>query len=318
MGFSFKKAVGGGVSGALFGGAVGGVPGAIIGAGAGGLLNGLFGGGDPTTVSQGPLETPEQAIARQQLLKFAQSGTYGGYTAGANYNAPLGDFTPTSQESLGLGKLNDLLLAGRPDVFNQGQQALSDLLSPTSRFDPYSSTGEFAPFLAASNREFGVDQNTLKRNLSMQGNLFSTDTARQFSDLTAQHGEQVNSKLASLYSDYINQKINAIPEAANYAQAGQNLDLGLVGASQQYGSLSRLLNTQGDQASYQDFLRKQTELKDPLNALTSISGQNVPFGPSSVTLPATQGPFDSILNLLAQFGGQYAGAKAGAKASAKV
>lgn len=313
MGFSFGKIAP--IAGTIGGGILGNMllpgAGAFIGAGAGGMLGNLFNKQDPTTVTQGPLETPEQAIARRELLKFATTGSYGGYTAGQGYTGSLGNFAPTGQEALGLGKLNDLLLAGHPDIFNAGVSNLNELLSPTSRFDPYSTTGEFSPFLAASNREFGLATDQLKRNLSMQGNLFSTDTARQFKDLTAQHGESINSKLASLYSDYINRKTAAIPVALQAGQDQQNLDLGLVGASQQYGGLSRLLGNQEAQAQYQEFLRKRNELLNPINSLATVAGSNVPFGASSVTLPGGPNPFDNVLNLLAQFGGQYLGAKGG-------
>src|SRR5262245_48012734 len=107
-----------------------------------GVINHALGGNGYDTVSQGPLETPEQRAARQLLLNYAKNGRIGDITAGEDIGLPTGSYDMTGLEKTGLNNLQSLIAGGIPSQFAVGDSALNDLLDTSEAgldrmFNPY-------------------------------------------------------------------------------------------------------------------------------------------------------------------------------------
>ncbi len=296
MGFNLGGGLSGAGSGALAGAAFG--PAGIgIGAVAGGLLGGLGGNGQ---TSQVPLETPEQLAARQKLMKFANTGTFGNFTAGANVPLGYGDFNTTGAENQGLSSLQQLLSGGIPSQYKMGDQALQDLLQT----NPAAIQAQFDPFKAQVQRQINQSVTDQKRNAGYAGNLYSTDAIRNLGDIQAKGNETLTAQLASLTNDALNRRLQAIPLAYQSAQAQQDSQLKNIQASQTYGDLTRQLNDASIKARDAELLRRRQELQLPIQAAQTVAGGQTQFGVPSVSNPS---PYQGVLNLASQLGGQYLG-----------
>lgn len=235
-----------------------------------------------TTQSQVPLETSEQAAARQRLLKFSETGEYGAFKAGTPYGGPLGDFSMSEAERIGQSKLANFVAGGRPEIFDAGAGTLREFLS-TDRFDPLAPGGEYAPFKAQVERELQDATTATKRDLAYQGKLYSSEAGKRIGDVQARGQEQLSSKLAELSDKFVQRKLSAIPLAFDAANQEQALNLIPIEASQQYGGLSRQLGDAAAKSKLAEFIRQRQELLLPLNALNSVAGQNAQFGIPEVT-----------------------------------
>lgn len=264
------------------------------------------------TINQQVMETPEQRAARLRLSNFSSTGTYDfgngkSFTAGTGYGGDLGDFSMTPTEQAAQSRLSTLLASGRPDIYSAGEKTLTNLLSG-DQFDPYSATGEFAPFKDAVLKETAAASGRAKNAAAFSGNLYSSNTGKNLTNLQGDANNQLMSKLAQLFSNYTNQKISAIPQALNYAATGQALDMAPIEAGYQYGGLSRNLNTAQDQAKYQEFQRQRQELQLPIQTAGTLAGTNPQFGVPSITTQ-TPSPWMDLLKLAVQGGAAYMGAK---------
>lgn len=263
-------------------------------------IGGLF--GKKKTVSQVPMETPEQAAARRMLTQFAQTGKFGDYTAGQDLGIPTGDYSQTPYEQQGLSSLSQLLSSGIPDQYKLGDAALRDLIDTS----PAAIEQQFSPFKTQVERQIRDSNTELKRNAGFTGNLYSTDTVRRLGDIEARGNETLTSKLADLTDAALQRKASLIPVAYQGGQAQEALNMGRINASQQYGALPRTLNNADLQAQYQEALRRRSELQQPIDAAKSVAGTGVNYGVPSVTTNQSS-PFQSVLDLAANIGGQYAG-----------
>lgn len=272
-----------------------------------------FGGKKSSSVSQSPLETPEQAEARRKLLAFSETGKLGDYQAGKAYTGSLGDFGISALETSGLNQIGKNLNSGPGALATLGTGALTDLLG-TDKYNPLNQTGMIKGL--TDNIDYNTKQATdaAKRSAGYAGNLYSTDAVRNLGNVQAQGNNAKSTTLANLYSQYVQQKFSAIPQAFD-AQTSMNAK------SQQdlqnafsYGGLPRSLNTARDQAQYAEFQRQQQEKQGQVGALTSVSGTPSNFGVPSVSIPQAN-PWADVVGLLAQFGGQYYGSKMSAGGS---
>lgn len=261
-------------------------------AGAGGLIGAtlvdqLFGKKGSSTVTQVPLETEEQRKARQRLLGFSETGQTGTYDANARY-------APGGLETDAGGRLAKLLQSGMPELFGAGSDALKGFLT-TDQYDPFSPTGEYSSFKTQALREADESRARLKREGAISGSIFSNDFSRSLGDLEAQTTNTLQSKLAQLYDTYTQRKLSAIPLAFQAGQAGEGIDLGRISAGYAAGN-----------TDYQRFLNEQQAKAGQVDALKSVAGTNTPFGVPSVTVPQ-ESPWQNVLKLLAQYGGQAFG-----------
>jgi len=243
-----------------------------------------------STVDQVPLETPEQAAARKGLLNFAQTGTYGNYTAGTPYEGSLGDFGISALEQSGLD-----FLGGRT---GSGDATLNDLLT-TDKYDPLKQGGVYDQLRGRIQRGTREATDAYKRSSAFSGNLYSTDANRGLADVQARGAENEAVTMASLFDNYVGRKLSAAP-------VQEGIIRGRTQDAFTYGGLPRSLNNQEAQAQYAEFQRQRGEKQGQIGALSSVAGQNANFGVPSVSIP-NDNPWMSVMNLLAQFGGKAVG-----------
>lgn len=282
------------------------IGGTVVGGPIGLLASKAFGGSGSSNVTQVPLEDPTQAAARNNLLKFSQTGTMGNYTAGTPYTGSLGDFGVTSLENAGLGQIGSRLTAGPSALNTAGTSSLLDLLN-TDKFNPLNQTGMVSGLTGAIDYNTKLATDAAKRDAGYTGNLYSTDAVRNLGNVEAQGANTKATTLANLYSQYMSQKLGAIPQAFAADQQNQTNQRANVDQAMTYGGLTRNLNTAEDQANYSEFQRQQQEKQGQVTAATNLAGSNVPYGVPSVSVP-NNNPWTQVLSLLAQFGGKAAGA----------
>lgn len=276
-----------------------------IASGFGGGISGLFGLADALKAKQGtqtqvPLETPEQKAAREKLLGFANTGTFGNFTAGQDLNLGYGDYNPTAIENQGLSSLQGLLNAGIPSQFNLGDQALQDLLSTS----PDQINAQFEPFKAQVQRSINESNTALKRGAGFAGNLYSTDTIRNLGDIQARGNETLAAQLAGLTNEALNRRLQAIPLAYQSGQAQENIAQNRLASAFNYGGLVRQLNDAKIKARDAELLRRRSELGLPIDAAKTVAGQNANFGIPSIPYQQPS-PLMDILGLVANLGGRF-------------
>lgn len=300
----------------LTGGALAGVTGgASLLPGASGAISGLLGGSKTTT--QVPLQTPQQIAAQNALLAYGQTGTApDGFVAGAEVPLGYGDFNTTTAEDQGLSSLQSLLSSGIPSQYKLGDTALANILNPKTAADGVQA--QFQPFAAQTQRTIDASQAALKRSAGFAGSLYSTGTVKNLGDIQAQGNNTLTAQLASLTNDALNRQEQAIPLAYQSAQDQQNATLANINASQQYGDLTRSLNSASIQARDTELLRRRSELQQPIQALESVAGDSAQFGVPSVTTS----PYQQLLGLAGTVGGTalgtYLGGPAGGAVGGKV
>ena len=255
--------------------------------------------GKKKKTSQVPLETPEQRAARQALLGFSQTGQFGDFQAGSEVPLGYGDFGATGIEQTGLSNLQNLLQSGIPDQFRMGDQALQDLLQTS----PQAIQSQFDPFKTQVERQIRDSNTALKRGAGFAGNLYSTNTIRGLGDIQARGNETLTAQLANLTNEALNRRLQAIPLAYQSGQAQEGINLGRINASQQYGDLTRQLNDASIKARDAELLRRRQELQLPIQAAQTVAGGAPPFGIPDIKTS----PFDDILGLAGQIGGNYLG-----------
>lgn len=241
-------------------------------------------------------ETPEQKAARAKLSGFAQTGTYGDFTAGAEVPLGYGDFNVTAPEKAGMSTLQQILNGGIPDQYRMGDAALQDLLQN----DPAKIAAQFDPFKAQTERQIAESDRTLKRSAGFAGSLYSTDTIRRLGDLQARGNETLTSQLANLTNSALDRKLSAIPLAYQSAESQQASGLQRVDASQRYGDLTRRLNDASIKARDAELLRRRQELQLPIQAAGAVMG-------SSYTPDVQTSPYQDLLGMVGQVGGNYLG-----------
>jgi hypothetical protein len=260
------------------------------------------------TVSQVPLETPEQRAARQALMGFANTGTFGQFTAGAEVPLNYGDYGITGLEQQGQTALQGLLKGGIPDQYKMGDTALQSFLTT----NPADIQAQFDPFKAQVQRQTAESDRSLKRGAGFAGNLYSTNTIRGLGDIQARGNETLTSQLANLTDSAAQRRLQAVPLAYQSAESQQNAKLQQISASQQYGALTRQLNDASLKARDAEILRRRQELQLPIQAAQSVAGTQAQFGVPSVTTS----PYADLLGMIGQIGGAAIGGAYGGPAGA--
>ena len=267
-----------------------------IGVGTGGLSEVARAlGTSDSTVTQGPMRTPEQVAAQQALLKYGQTGNIGGFTTGQQYTGSMGDFNMTDLEKMSQSQLTQLLTSGQNKTFGMGQTVLSDLLT-TDKYDPTKTGGVYDMLKGSLDRNITDATTAAKRTAGYTGNLYSKDAIRSYGDVAAKGAESKNTLLAGICQDYINKKLGAIPTAFSAGAQDQSMALDRIQAGYSGGSLERNLNTAEDQSRYQEWLRARGETGQQVQALSSVANANTQFGSPSVTVPGQNG-WEALLNI---------------------
>lgn len=271
-------------------------------AGAAGLANKFLMGGDGGSAEQVALETPEQRAARRALLAFSETGRFGDFQAGAEVPLGYGDYNMTGFEKEGLTGLQDLLKNSIPEQYRLSDDALRSFL------DPGALDAQFQPFKDATDRLKRDSQAALKRSAGYSGNLYSTDMVRSLGDIEARGNETLSSELARLTDSALSRRLAAVPLAMQSAQAKEGAALNRVAATQDYGSLTRRLNDKQIKDRDAELLRRRNELQLPIQAAITVAGSQSQFGVPKVETS----PYQELLAMAGQIGGQYLGSYAGA------
>ena len=265
------------------------------------MKGGLY---DKVTQDQVPLETPEQRAARIKLMEFANTGQFGDFKAGEQVPLGYGDYDVTGIEDRGLSSLQALLQSGDPAMFDAGDSAIRDLLNTSQE----GLEAQFNPFNTILDRSIRDSGDAFKRSAGFQGNLYSTATNRNLSDLQARGNESRAGELARLTNSALDRKLSATGMAYEAGKARENTALNRVQASQVYGGLTRRLNDEKIKARDAELIRRRQELGMPIQAAQTVAGQNANFGVPSVT---TNQPTElmELLKLLVGGGAMFAGAR---------
>ncbi len=264
--------------------------------------------GEQVTQEQVALETPEERAARRLRLKFAETGQIGDITAGEELGLPLGVFDPTDIETTALDRVRALLGAGGPEELDLGTSAIKRLLAATE-----TDIGEqFDPFKARTLREVQEAEDRLKRGAAFTGSLFGTQAIRGLGDIQARGSEVLAGKLAELVDRERQRRtettLATIPLASEIARTREDIELGRIGTGASLGGLERLLESARQDAERQEVLRRRGEVFSQLDVAGGITSPE--FGIPSVTTRVPS-PFENLINIVANVGGQVAAARAG-------
>lgn len=259
-------------------------------------LSGAFG---KKKKSQVPMEPAEVTEARRKLYRFADTGQFGDFKAGAEIPLGYGDYDATSYEQQGLSSLGQLLSSGIPEQFKLGDDAVRDLTATS----PEQIEALFNPYKTQVQRQIGESNKALKRGAGFAGNLYSTSTIQGLGDIHARGNETLAGKLAELTNQQYDRALNAAE--LGYRSAGMQEDImqNRIAASQQYGGLTRQLNDQRIKARDAELLRRRQELGLPIEAARSVLGSAPSYGIPSVEAS----PLNDLLGLVGQIGGNYLG-----------
>lgn len=269
-----------------------------------GLTKALRGNGYDTT-AQVPLETPEQRMARQMLLKYATSGQIGGITAGQDAGITPGDYSMTGTEQTGLGQLNDYITSALPEGYGMANESIRGLLdTSTSGLDAM-----FSPFKAIAEREQREAESSAKRSAASFGNLYSTDTVRRLGDVSAKTNESKLATLSGLTNDALNRRVSATGLAQTSGTLEENSKRNRISDAMQFGSLQRDLNNQKVQEANAEKLRRRQEIMGQLDSASAVSGAPVQFGVPEIKTPRPN-PYMDFLQLIVSGGSRIAAAKA--------
>jgi len=277
------------------------VPYAAIAAAAAPSIAGAFGKKKKT--KQQPLVPPQVLHAMDRLNDFSRTGTFGDFTAGAEVPLEYGDFNASDIEQQGLSSLQQLLGSGVPDQFRVGDEALTGLINQR----PEDINAQFDPFRAQVQRQIRDSNDALKRSAGFAGNLYSTDTVRRLGDIEARGNETLTAELARLTNDAMNRRTNTILSAApllyGSGESQEGIRSNRIGSAFQYGGLTRQLNDQARKSRDAEILRRRQELQLPIQASQTVAGFSPPYGVPEIETS----PFDDILGLVGQIGGNYLG-----------
>jgi quercetin dioxygenase-like cupin family protein len=263
-------------------------------------------GNKSKSASQGPLETPEQGMARRLLLQYATNGKIGGITAGQDLQLGQQDYDLSNLERTGTGQLMARLNSGQPEMYGLANQGIRDLMdTSTAGLD-----AQFSPYKALAAREGQEASDAFKRNAAFTGGLYSTDTVRGLGDISVRTAETNQARLADLMGGALSRKAQAVGLAQNAGSLEEDMARGRIGDAFAYGGLERTLQNQKVEAANAEKLRRRSEIMGQLDAAGAVAGQSSQFGVGSVNVPKPN-PYMDFLSLVVNAGSRFAGSRGG-------
>lgn len=285
-----------------------------IGALALGKKKGLFDNKEET-LTQEPLLTDEQKKAMGLLAGFGESGKLGDFQAGQAYGGSLGDFDLRGLEALGLGKIGDVLNAGRPQALGAAESALTSLAN--AQFNPDDPSSGFGAFSRQVARATQNANDVLNREAAITGDRYSTSIGGQKKDLALQQSDALLSQLANLYNTAQDRKLSASNSLVGLAGAEQGINSQQIGDAFNFGGIERALKNSEAQAKLNEFNRQRNERLSSIGALETVFGKNVPYGMKEISVPQPN-PFSQLLNVGLTAGGFALGGPAGGAAGSSL
>jgi hypothetical protein len=259
------------------------------------------------TVTQGPLESPQQRAARQMLMEYANTGKVGDIKAGQDLGVKLGDYEMAGTERTGLNQLNQLMASGNPEMYGVANQGIRDMMDTSAAgLDTM-----FQPYKVLAEREGRDANDALKRMAGVTGNLYSTDTIRKQGDVATRTAESNMARLSDLMNSALNRKMTATGLAQQAGSLEESTKRNRIQDAMTLGARERELSNQKVQAEYQEKLRRRSEIMGQLDAASSVSGAPVQFGVESMKV-AKPNPYMDLIQLIVSGGSRLAGSGAGA------
>ena len=284
------------------------------------------------TVTQEPLLTDWQKNAMNALQKYYQSGKFGGYTAGEGYGGALGNYDMSALEGAGQNKLSQMLagfqppsadMSGALGTLGLGKAELQNLLSGSSMYDPTKEGGLYEGFKRNTLRANQEAADRLKAQAAYGGKLMSSSTGKELGLLNERTSNSLQDMLAQLSDVYAQRRLggigmaqglagaeaNIMGQGANIQNLGQQMGLNLVGASQQYGGLQRMLADTQAKEQYNEWLRQHKELGDVVGSAEKMAYTSPQWGSQSMTIPGQyqDNPWANLFNTMSGMGGQMMG-----------
>jgi len=261
------------------------------------LIGGALMGGGGSQTTSSPALTEEQKQILSMLGNYGKTGYLGDQNM--EYQGTLGNYSKSGMEGAAQNKLLGYVTGAQPQIgssFGVGQSALNKLIAG-DYYDPLNDGGAYKGYKESVMRELGESKARAKRDAAVGGNLYSTNTVNKIGDLEAQAVNNMTNKTADLYQNYVNQRVNAIPQAMSYGlqegqfnQNNQRLGIDAAGAAMSAGALDRALADQKAKDAYNNFLQnRQSRLGALGTALGTKATDNV------ISTPSTS-PWSSLFN----------------------
>lgn len=264
----------------------------------------LFKKKDGETITQAPMTTEEQDQARKLLAQFMQTGQFGDYKAGEAYDGSLGDFNMSDAEGIGQSQLLKLISGALPEGFTMGQDELKSVLA-SDKYDPYEEGGIYKGYKTNVLREAGDAKDQLARELSITGDTYSDNRAKQLGVLGERTTGLLNNKLAELYQNYGTQRLGAAQGLITSGIQEEGLNQNRINLASTIGSLPRLLADAQAKAQYAEWQRQHTEQSEVVDAAKTLFQKDVPYGIKSYTTPDRPSTFMSMFGEINPLVGSY-------------
>lgn len=256
------------------------------------------------TITQEAMQTDEQKAAMKMLSDFAQTGKFGNYQAGDAYGGSLGDYQMTDATQLGQSQLMDMLKSAMPEAFTMGQQEFKNVLA-TDKYDPNAENGVYSGFKRNVMRESQDAKDALQRDLALTGDMYSSDRAKQLGVLGERTSNSLQDKLAELYDQYANRRLNAASQLGKMGVQEENMKSNRINLASTIGDMQRQLNDQKAKAQYADWSRARGEQQSQIDAAKTLFQKDVPYGIKSITAPDRPSTFMSMWGEINPLVGSY-------------
>lgn len=209
-----------------------------------------------------------------------------------------GDFTAgmTGAENVGIEKLNQFLTdPGLGELFSSGEQQIMDTLGGR-----YANPNE-SPFIRSminlSNMNLQDSIDASRRSAGSRGTYFTKSAIEGENRLR----ERANTGLDAVVGEFQNQERGRQFQAAPIAQMfdkyrKMDVPLAKIRASQDFGSLPRLIEQADFEARYNDFKRQQDELSKIPGQAQSLYNSSTSYTPSYTNPVVEQN--SSLANIL--------------------
>lgn len=212
----------------------------------------------------------EQYNLLQKLYSYASTGNYNDlFTAGQSYSDALGYYQLGEGEQEAYNALQDLIAGGKPEMMQLAAEEYKNILN-NDYYDPYSETGTFSGYKTNVMNELQESSDVLKRNLAVQGDLYSTRLIQEQGDLNQAAQDSLTNKLAELYDTYTSRRLTAAQSAASLGVAEESIDQNRLAMLSEIGAIQRQLEEQKLKDQYAEWQRSRTEVQDILTKAQDI------------------------------------------------
>ncbi len=242
-----------------------------------GAFDWLF-GEEEKKVELTPDKTPEQLAVLKQQADWAQK--YGtAYEPGKDYTGQLtSEMSPWEKISMELLSK----YAGAPntgDLFGLAKNEVGKTL--TDYYNPYTSD-----YYKSLRKQAGLDTedaiDTLRRSQGYKGAFFNTSTMDKEGDIRLRGATSLSTLLGSMMDAERARKLATVPQAVSMdTYENQTAPVNKISTLQSAGALPRTIDQANMENLYNDFIRKQTELKGAQASAMGVVQTPIDYGVKS-------------------------------------